>query len=194
MSRVARVARTAVGSGGVGCAGLQRAEGGRAGPGLAGDGSARGGPVRRAASGGRGTAAGEPDVATVLDLVAAACAAGASIPGALLAVGAALPGAGRSLVRAGTALGVGAGWDAAWPDGGPVCAALRPAWEDGSAPGPALRAAAETARRDRHTRALEAAGRLGVRLVLPLGLCYLPAFVLVGLVPVLVSMASGDVG
>jgi len=37
----------------------------------------------------------------------------------------------------------------------------------------------------------QAAGRLGVRLVLPLGLCHLPAFVLVGLVPVLVSMASG---
>ncbi len=139
-------------------------------------------------------ASAEVDVGTVLDLVAAACAAGASIPAALLAVGAALPGPGRSLVRAGTALGLGAGWDAAWPDGGAVAAALRPAWETGSAPVPARRAAAAAARRDRHARALEAAARLGVRLVLPLGLCYLPAFVLVGLAPVLISMAGGGVG
>jgi pilus assembly protein TadC len=32
---------------------------------------------------------------------------------------------------------------------------------------------------------------LGVRLVLPLGLCFLPAFVLVGLVPVLASLGRG---
>ena len=61
-------------------------------------------------------------------------------------------------------------------------------------PGAALRAAAGTLRRERHVRALEAAARLGVRLVLPLGLCYLPAFVLVGLVPVIVSMAAGVLG
>lgn len=33
-----------------------------------------------------------------------------------------------------------------------------------------------------------------MQLVLPLGLCYLPAFVLVGLVPVLISMGSGVLG
>ncbi|WP_182112957.1 type II secretion system F family protein [Actinotalea sp. JY-7876] len=154
-----------------------------------------------------------PDLATVLDLVAAACAAGAGVPAALVAVGAALPGdRGRLLVRAGGALALGAAWDEAWqsaregpvadgpgagdpgagdPGADVIADALRASWETGAAPGPALQAAARTARRERHARAMEAAGRLGVRLVLPLGLCYLPAFVLVGLVPVLVSMASG---
>ncbi|WP_233404982.1 type II secretion system F family protein [Actinotalea solisilvae] len=127
-----------------------------------------------------------------MDLLSAACAAGASLPAALIAVGAAVPpSSGRALARAGTALRLGSTWDEAWPDGGPVARALRPGWEDGSAPGPALRAAADAVRRDRHARALEAASRLGVRLVVPLGLCHLPAFVLVGVAPVLVSMAGG---
>ena len=76
----------------------------------------------------------------------------------------------------------------------PAAQALRRSWEDGVAPGGALRAAADAARRERHARAIEAANRLGVRLVLPLGLCYLPAFVLVGLVPVLLSMGRGLLG
>jgi pilus assembly protein TadC len=58
------------------------------------------------------------------------------------------------------------------------------------APAGSLRAVAATLREERRSRAAEAAGRLGVRLVLPLGLCHLPAFVLVGLVPILVSMTS----
>ncbi|WP_253181950.1 hypothetical protein [Cellulosimicrobium cellulans] len=34
----------------------------------------------------------------------------------------------------------------------------------------------------------------GVQLVLPLGACFLPAFVLVGLLPVLLSLGSGLLG
>lgn len=72
--------------------------------------------------------------------------------------------------------------------------ALAPTWERGAPPGPALAAAADAERRDARTRAATSAGRLGVRLVLPLGTCYLPAFVLVGLVPVLVSYGTGLLG
>lgn len=61
---------------------------------------------------------------------------------------------------------------------------------DGAAPGPALRAGAEQLVRERRAQVREAAGRLGVRLVLPLGLCFLPAFVLLGLVPVMVSVGA----
>jgi hypothetical protein len=69
--------------------------------------------------------------------------------------------------------------------------ALAPTWERGSPPGPALAAAADAVRADSRAAARTAAGRLGVRLVVPLGLCYLPAFVLVGLVPVLLSYGLG---
>lgn len=140
-------------------------------------------------------AEGEVGVAVVLDLLAGACGAGVSVPRALSATGAAVGGAsGAALQRAGRALVLGSGWDEAWDAApvrlDPVARALRPAWEDGVRPGEALRVAAESVRREQHARALEAAARLGARLVLPLGLCYLPAFVLVGLVPVLLSMAG----
>lgn len=140
-------------------------------------------------------AAVELDVAVLLDLLEAACAAGASVPGALEAVGSAAGGArGAGLVTAAQALSAGASWREAWADAGralaPVAVALRPSWEDGVATTGALRATAAHLRRERQTAALESAGRLGVRLVLPLAACHLPAFVLVGLLPVLISVGG----
>lgn len=56
-----------------------------------------------------------------------------------------------------------------------------------------LRAAAEDVRDDAAAAGLAAAERLAVRLVLPLGVCVLPAFVLVGVVPVVVGVLSSTV-
>lgn len=150
----------------------------------------------------------------VLDLLRAALAAGADVAGALDAVGASLPPVqGGRYRRAARGLRLGASWSAAWaaqgPDGGtprptragaggragarrvsePVAAAtvLAASWSDGVDPEPLLAHAASSLRRTRSARAREAAARLGVRLVLPLGLCLLPAFVLLGLVPVLLA-------
>jgi pilus assembly protein TadC len=135
------------------------------------------------------------DVAVLLALLDAATASGAGLPRALTAVGRAVGGAdGRSMERASVALVMGAGWDVAWeaaaPRLAPLVASLHATWTTGAAPGPALRAGAAQVRRDRRTAAREAAGRLGVRLVVPLGLCFLPAFILIGLVPVMVSLGS----
>jgi len=135
------------------------------------------------------------DVAVVLALLEAALASGAGVPRALAAVGHAVGGAdGPALARASAALVLGAGWDTAWAGAPvrlrPVADCLAPTWTTGSAPGPALRAAAAGLLRERRIVAREAAGRLGVRLVLPLGLCFLPAFVLIGLVPVLISVGG----
>jgi pilus assembly protein TadC len=135
------------------------------------------------------------DVAVVLALLDAAIGSGAGVPRALAAVGRAVGGPdGQALARASAALVLGAGWATAWAGVPvrlrPVADCLAPTWTTGSAPGPALRAAATAVLRERRTVAREAAGRLGVRLVLPLGLCFLPAFVLVGLVPVLVSVGT----
>lgn len=135
------------------------------------------------------------DLVTVVDLLAVAVGAGASVPGALAAVGAALGGgSGRDLVRAGDALLLGESWVASWahaPDVAAVLDGLEAAWRTGAPAGPALRASAAGLRRTRERAAREAAGRLVVRLVVPLGLCFLPAFVLVGLVPVLASLGRG---
>ncbi|GAA3509372.1 type II secretion system F family protein [Georgenia daeguensis] len=151
---------------------------------------------------------GEIDVAVLLDLADAALGAGASVPGTLLALGRAVAGhapeagddggSGPALRRAGRALLLGAPWAEAWdgaPDGlGPLADALEPAWVDGAAPGPLLRQAAGSVRATRHREAQEAAARLGVRLVLPLGLCFLPAFVLLGLVPVVLAAGGAVLG
>lgn len=143
------------------------------------------------------------DDVLLLDLVAAALRTGVSIPRALTAVGA-VCGSAR-LERTGRLLLLGADWEEAWGadrewDAGSVvpraalARALQPAWCDGADPVPLLgRAAAGLqARRDRAAR--EAAGRLGVRLVLPLGLCHLPAFILIGVVPVLLSTGVALLG
>lgn len=151
---------------------------------------------------------GEVDVAVLLDLADAALDAGASVPGTLLALGRAVAGptpeaaddggSGAALGRAGRALLLGAPWEEAW-DGSPralvaLADALEPAWVDGAAPGPLLRQAAGSVRATRHREAQEAAARLGVRLVLPLGLCFLPAFVLLGLVPVVLAAGGAVLG
>lgn len=68
-----------------------------------------------------------------------------------------------------------------------VSRALEPAWNDGVDPVPLLERAAASWQAKRDRRAREAAARLGVRLVLPLGTCYLPAFVLVGVMPVILA-------
>lgn len=146
----------------------------------------------------RGAPGGTADPALLLDLVAVALAAGAPVPTALTAVGTAWPGAvGEALVRAGHSLALGAPWDIAWAGAAgarPVADALEPAWIAGASPVPLLRTAADRVRSRRRARARAAAGRLGVQLVVPLGLCFLPAFVLVGLVPVVVSLAAGVLG
>lgn len=156
----------------------------------------------------------EVDLGVVLELLAVALRAGTSLPRALRVTGEAVAGTdGARLARAGSALELGASWEEAWqpPEGaaarrgGPfrrrpagsdrvvalVRDALRPAWVDGAAPGPLLHAAEARLAHDDATATQVAAERLGVRLVLPLGTCLLPAFVLMGLVPVVVALGRG---
>lgn len=153
-------------------------------------------PVRGSSSVVRRRAPDALDPAFVLDLCAAAVRGGAPVPVALAVTGRHLGGPeGDALLRAGTALGLGTPWDAAWAGAPPSIAALaralRLGWEAGASPGPALRAAAAGLRRERRARVRAASGALGVRLTLPLGLCFLPAFVVLGLVPVVLGLAGG---
>ncbi|WP_432547031.1 type II secretion system F family protein [Kineococcus sp. SYSU DK004] len=60
----------------------------------------------------------------------------------------------------------------------------------GAPPARLLRSAAVRLRRERRRAAEERAARLGALLVLPLGLCTLPAFLALGVVPVVLSIAG----
>ena len=114
-------------------------------------------------------------------------------------VGAALGGPlGDRLVRVDRALRLGASAAEAWSylgDGaGPArvtTAAIR-SQHSGAAFAGALTRVADDLRADHLLAADAAARRAGVLIVLPLGLCFLPAFVLAGLVPVIAAVL-GDV-
>jgi pilus assembly protein TadC len=155
-------------------------------------------PGGRDRSSGAPTPVPELDLVALLDLLVVAVEAGAAVPHALRAVGGAAGGhVGDDLARAGASLVLGATWPVAWsraPALGVALDGLAAAWTQGSAPGPALRVASAEARRARDRATHEAAGRLGVLLVLPLGLCFLPAFVLIGVVPVLAALADALLG
>ncbi|OCW60082.1 hypothetical protein AKG36_07045 [Trueperella bernardiae] len=138
-----------------------------------------------------GKRADEPvDMAVVLDLAAAALGSGLSIPGTLKALDAAIGGAART--QTANLLLMGATWEEAWEDlhRDRLRDALRAAWTDGAAPVPLIQRSAQSLRLQRQRNAKEAAARLGARLVMPLGLCFLPAFILLGIVPVVAGAAG----
>lgn len=158
-------------------------------------------PRRRSRTGPRdhGRASTRVDEAVLLDLMRSALTAGAGVSRALDAVARAVPHQQGAPLRAVVAaLALGAEWEEAWREAPRehegLRRALQPAWDGGVSPVPLLRQAADSIRRQRLRRAREAAARLGVRLVLPLGLCLLPAFVLFGLLPVLLSTGSRLLG
>jgi pilus assembly protein TadC len=145
----------------------------------------------------------------LLDLVAAALAAGAPPADALAVVAGALETPGgpgeppAGLRHVAERLRLGATGDAAWGTaralpGGSAAAVLRRCLElsasTGAPAAPLLRAAAADLRRRRRRSAEQAAARLGVRVVLPLGLCALPGFAAWGVVPVVVGLASTVLG
>ncbi|RQW98134.1 type II secretion system F family protein, partial [Micromonospora chalcea] len=102
------------------------------------------------------------------------------------------------LGRVGRTLGLGGTATEAWAHlscvagAEPVVAAAVRSSNSGAALARALTRLADDLRAERSTAAEAAARRAGVLIVLPLGLCFLPAFILAGLVPVIVAVL-GDV-
>lgn len=127
------------------------------------------------------------DLALVCDLLCVALKSGASLPKACETVGTAVgSGHGPVLQRAARALALGASWEEAW-GAHTLGTILEPAWADGADPTPLLEQLARSIRARRSATAKEAAAKLAVQLVLPVGLCLLPAFILVGVVPLLIN-------
>ncbi|KAB1933860.1 type II secretion system F family protein [Micromonospora sp. ALFpr18c] len=139
------------------------------------------------------------DLPLAADLLAAAMRAGAPVDRSVLAVAEALDGPlADRLARVGRTLLLGGGPAEAWSalDGvsgaDRLAAAAARSANSGAALAGALTRLADDLRADRATAAEASARRAGVLIVLPLGLCFLPAFILAGLVPVIVAVL-GDV-
>lgn len=150
----------------------------------------------------------EPSGTLVIALVIAALEQGASIPTALRTVGACCgPACASALADVAGALEQGVPWSDAWSVAGALADepnmrglasvlhtladALRSPWQDGSAAVPRLRAAAEQLDSLERMRIERAASALSVRLLLPMGLCFLPAFLCIAVVPTIMSFVQG---
>ncbi|MDO5049148.1 MAG: type II secretion system F family protein [Actinomycetaceae bacterium] len=132
------------------------------------------------------------DPVVMMDLLVASLRSGASIPHSLAALGKACRE--PQFERCATLLRVGAPFNALEGEiDDPVhlnlIRALRPAWTFGASPTPLLGLLGKRIRAARGTRAQEEAERLAVRLVIPLGLCLLPAFVAIGVVPIIATIS-----
>ena len=139
------------------------------------------------------------DLPFAVDLLAAALRAGLPTQRAVQVVAGALDGpAGRRLGRVARALALGLPPGQAWqaladlPGGGRLVAAVTRSAESGAALSATFSRFADD-QRARSAAGIDAAARrAGVLVVLPLGLCFLPAFVFAGVVPVIVAVL-GDV-
>ncbi|MFY1635664.1 type II secretion system F family protein [Solwaraspora sp. WMMB335] len=139
------------------------------------------------------------DLPLAADLMAAALRAGAPLDHAVLAVADAVGGPlGVRLRRVARSMSLGAEPSEAWqqlsgvPGGERLAAAAVRSAASGAALAGALSRLAGDLRTNRALGVEAAARRAGVLIVLPLGLCFLPAFILAGLVPVIVAVL-GDI-
>lgn len=144
------------------------------------------------------------DLPLLLELLAACLAGGAALPSAARAVAGAVPGpAGARLDDVCSALAVGIAPAQAWGrlagdtatgrNEDPLAAAARAlgrAAEGGAPVAAAVSRLAAESRADARGRGEQAARRVGVLVVAPLGLCFLPAFVLLGVVPTVAGLAG----
>jgi pilus assembly protein TadC len=155
--------------------------------------------VRRAGAGAGPSAAVAAEVPVACDLLAVCLGAGAPLTTALGAVGTAVGGAvGHDLAGVAARLRLGSAPRAAWASTAPELAALARvlvrAGESGSGAVPALRALAVDARQGARARAGAAVARSGVWVLAPLGLCFLPAFLCLGVVPLVLGIAHDVFG
>ncbi|WP_060891036.1 type II secretion system F family protein, partial [Streptomyces europaeiscabiei] len=135
------------------------------------------------------------------DLLAACITAGASPVVAAQAVGEALGGpVGERLAKGAAEARLGGEPAEAWrglaalPGAGALARLLERADESGvPAASPVARLAAE-ARAEWGRSATERARRAAVMVTAPVGLCFLPAFIAVGVLPVVIGLADGLLG
>jgi Flp pilus assembly protein TadB len=134
-------------------------------------------------------------IASGAELLAACLDAGATPATALAVAGRSLPDPlGGQLAAAGRALRTGTMIEQALPEMGalaPLASVFRRSAHTGSSMAGQLVAVAEQLRSDEHFERLERARRVGVLSALPLGLCMLPAFLLLAVVPAVIGLGAG---
>lgn len=138
------------------------------------------------------------ELAGAWDLLAACLRAGMAAPVAVRAVAEGLGGAaGSALLRTAELLSLGADPHQAWQPTLDCAAtarlarAARRSGRSGTALAESLTRLAATVRAGAREQSEARAQRAGVLIAAPLGLCFLPAFLAVGVVPVVIGLATG---
>lgn len=144
-------------------------------------------------------------IATLFDLLAACLRAGLPTATALRAVAPAAPDSlSDRLQRVADLLALGADPDVAWaptesgtptaPEFDALARLARRSARSGSSLAAAIGELAEERRTQVEEAATARAERAGVLIGGPLGLCFLPAFICLGIVPVIIGLAGGVLG
>ncbi|ROO90942.1 type II secretion system (T2SS) protein F [Actinocorallia herbida] len=140
----------------------------------------------------------ESDLPVAVELLAACLGAGVGWADAVEAVGEALGGpVGEEFEAVAVRVGLGADPADAWaarasdPALAPLARAAARAGRGGAPLSPVLTRLSRDQRSAASAAAEERAREAGVKAVAPLGLCFLPAFVLVGIVPAIAGIAQG---
>lgn len=129
----------------------------------------------------------------VVHLLALALSSGSSVPAALRLVEDAMPGPTAELCAARTRLELGVDPEEVWSglaersELAPLGRALARANRTGASPSAALTQLAEELTDRARADVEDRARAVGIKAALPLGLCLLPAFLLIGIVPLVVS-------
>ncbi|MFJ6418110.1 type II secretion system F family protein [Paeniglutamicibacter sp. NPDC091659] len=127
----------------------------------------------------------------VLEMCATLLESGLPVRSVLEIVGGYVPGYGP-LTRVARALELNVDWDRAWSQVPETVRELEPSLrftQLSGAPAARLLRSAAASGRKREIREAEARGaEFGIKLVIPLGLCALPAFVCLGVVPIVISL------
>lgn len=141
---------------------------------------------------------GSLELAGVWELLAACLRAGMPVPVAVRAVAERLDGpAGQALRRTAELLALGADPAQAWqpalecPATARLARTARRSGRGGTALAESLTRLATEVRAGARERSEARAQRAGVLIAAPLGLCFLPAFLALGVVPVLIGLAAG---
>lgn len=150
------------------------------------------------------TAMSPGDFALLLRLFVLAFRQGASVSGCLIHVSEAMgsQSSARALIKVGHCLERGTEWEFAWSLADEVDAgehdfivrlreALEPSWRHGMSPVGRLESLSAAIMEEEESAVEITAAKLSVRLLLPTGLCFLPAFILVGVLPSVVAFAGG---
>jgi pilus assembly protein TadC len=137
-------------------------------------------------------------LAAAWDLLAACLQAGMAVPVAVRAVADGLDGpAGPALRRTAELLALGADAQQAWqpaldcPSTARLARAARRSGRSGTALAESVSRLAVAQRAELRAQSEAGAQRAGVLIAGPLGLCFLPAFLAIGVIPVVLGLAAG---